>query len=145
MRSIKPSRGLSALSAVGGVGAIFFGLFWIKFASGVASHGPDAGFGAIFPMVGVIFVIIAFCGVVYNLYNAFSGNRFSLYDITSSREESDTLTRLFSKTDQPLPASLRPNAPTPASRLQQLKDLRLKGLISEEEYEEQRLRIIQSV
>jgi hypothetical protein len=87
MKSIKPGRGPSMMSAIGSVAAGLFGVFWTGLALSMG-----AGFMAVF---GVIFIIIAVAGAVYNLKNATGKNRFSEYDITNSTEEPDPLNERF--------------------------------------------------
>lgn len=84
MKSIKPGRGPSAMGAVGGIAAGIFGIFWIISAAKMGAPITFLGFG-------VIFIIVAIAGVVYNLANATGKNRMSLYDITE--EEKDPLDR----------------------------------------------------
>lgn len=44
-----------------------------------------------FVAFGVLFILCAIGGAIYNLYNATSSNRFSVYDITEDGEEPDPL------------------------------------------------------
>lgn len=84
MYSIKPGRGPSWVGVIGGVIVAVFGVFWII---GATSMGAPF----IFPVFGVIFILCAIGGVVYNFYNATSRNRFSNFDITGPGEEPDPL------------------------------------------------------
>lgn len=70
----------------GAVVAVIFGLFWTASASGM-------GAPAIFPVFGVLFIITAIIGGVYNYKNATGKNRYSSFDITEEGEESDPLSQ----------------------------------------------------
>ena len=48
-----------------------------------------------FAAFGVIFVVIAISGVVYNLHNATGEKRFSTFDIVDEEEETDPLNERF--------------------------------------------------
>lgn len=66
--------------------------------SGFGSDPFDT-MGTIFPLFGVVFVIIAVCIAVYNFKNATSKNRYSEYDIVDGNEESDPLNERFGNSD----------------------------------------------
>jgi len=82
LKSIKPGRGPSAMSAFGGIIAALFGVFWTVMASRMGAPFP-------FPLFGVLFTILAIAGVFYNYKNAISRDRMSLFDITDNDEERD--------------------------------------------------------
>lgn len=84
MRGIKPGRAPSWGGVIGGIVALIFGVFWL---SGVSAAGAPP----FFALFGVIFILCAIGGIIYNLYNATSSNRFSEYDITEPGEETDPL------------------------------------------------------
>lgn len=88
MKSVKPGRGPSAMGAVGSVISVIFGIAWTAMA---ASMGAPA----IFPVFGVLFIIIGIVQAIYNWKNATGKNRFSAFDITDSTEESDPMQELF--------------------------------------------------
>ncbi len=88
MRSIKPGRGPSAMGAFGSIVAAVFGVIWTIFAASMGAPG-------IFPLFGVIFIISALVGAVYNYKNAAGSNRMSVYDITDDNEEPDPLQERF--------------------------------------------------
>lgn len=90
MKSIKPGRGPSAMGAFGSIVAAVFGVIWTIFAASMGAPG-------IFPLFGVIFIISALVGAVYNFKNASGANRMSVYDITEDNEEPDPLQELFHK------------------------------------------------
>ncbi|OQA71344.1 MAG: hypothetical protein BWY35_02281 [Firmicutes bacterium ADurb.Bin248] len=69
MKSVKPGRGPSAMSAWGSVVAALFGVFWIVAAL-------QMGAPWIFPAFGVLFIISAAAGAVYHYKNATGKNRF---------------------------------------------------------------------
>lgn len=103
MKHIKPGRGPSMMGVVGGVAAALFGVLWTVGASSITS---DVGgmfpadpfeqtMSAIFPLFGVIFVVVAIAGAVYNFKNATGKQRYSEYDIVDSGEEPDPLNERF--------------------------------------------------
>ena len=74
---------MGALSSVVGV---VFGIFWTVMAVSMGAPG-------IFPLFGVLFILIGAAQAVYNLKNATGDHRFSVYDITEDGEEPDPLER----------------------------------------------------
>jgi len=92
MKSIKPGRGPSGMSAIGSVVVVIFGILWTIV---VASSG--AGFMAIF---GVLFVIYGIVTAVYHYKNATSQNRYSQWDITEQGEEPDPLQQRFAPQEE---------------------------------------------
>ena len=92
MKSIKPGRGPSMMGAVGSAVAIIFGIFWTFTA--FSMQAP-----VFFPIFGVIFIIIGIVQLLYNIKNASGKNRFSVYDITDSNEESDPLDNFINRQD----------------------------------------------
>ena len=103
MRSIKPGRAPSWAGVIGSVIAAVFGVFWI----GMALSMGDAPVFLI--GFGVVFVLAAIGGAIYNFYNATSPNRFSEWDITETRDERGPI-------DAPARQSSDPAAPRPAGR-----------------------------
>lgn len=94
MKSIKPGRGPSGMSAIASVFAVIFGIFWTIMASSM-------GAPILFPMFGVLFVIMGIVQAVYHYKNATGENRFSSFDITDESEESDPIQEmLFPKNEQ---------------------------------------------
>jgi uncharacterized membrane protein len=89
MKSIKPGRGPSFMGGVGSIAAIIFGIFWTIMA---ASMGAPI----FFLLFGVIFIALGLMLAVYHFKNATSNNRYSVFDITNSDEESDPLHARFS-------------------------------------------------
>lgn len=94
MKSIKPGRGPSAMSAAGSVAAIVFGIFWTFIAFSITREAPFP-IGFLFPAFGILFVGMGIFQAIYHLKNATSKQRMSLYDITDSREEADPLNLRF--------------------------------------------------
>lgn len=86
MRSVKPGRGPSAMGALGSVIACVFGLFWTAIAVSMGAPG-------IFPVFGILFVLMGAAQAVYHFKNATGDNRFSEFDITEEGEEPDPLDR----------------------------------------------------
>lgn len=89
MKSIKPGRGPSGMSFVGSVIAVIFGVFWTIAAASITANSPFGIIGAIFPLFGVLFIIMGIVQAVYNYKNATGKDRYSLLDITDSKEEGD--------------------------------------------------------
>jgi hypothetical protein len=86
MYSIKPGRGPSAIGVVGAIVAAVFGVIWTV---GAASMGAPGFFVAF----GVVFVLLAIAGGIYNFYNATAANRISELDIVRSSAEPDPFAR----------------------------------------------------
>ena len=101
---------------VGGIACIaiaLFGVLWTIGASSISGNISSIGGGfdlygesafigspldtvdAIFPLFGVIFVIIAIVAAIYNFKNATSQNRYSEFDIVDTQEEGDPLNERF--------------------------------------------------
>lgn len=105
MKSIKPGRGPSMMGGIVCIAVAVFGLLWTIGASSMSSsfggigtfYDPAFGGGidAIFPLFGVVFIIIAVVSAVYNFKNATGKKRFSEYDIVDSGEEADPLNERF--------------------------------------------------
>lgn len=88
MKSIKPGRGSSAMSFIGSIVSIIFGVFWTIMAAGITADSPF-GIGKIFPLFGVLFIVIGIFQAIYNYKNATGKKRYSMFDITDSTEEGD--------------------------------------------------------
>ena len=89
MKSIKPGRGPSGMSFIGSIAAVIFGVIWTAVAFSMAASFPFDGITAIFPLFGIIFVIVGIVQAVYHYKNATGKYRYSLFDITDSSEEGD--------------------------------------------------------
>jgi hypothetical protein len=107
--SIKPGRGPSAASAVGGIIGVVFGIFWTILAFTITADAPWPIIRIIFPGFGILFVIAGIASVFYNTHNATQPNRFSDLDIVPSDSEPDPLTpgrqRGGSAADEPTAAA----------------------------------------
>ena len=88
VKSIKPGRGPSAMSAIGSVFAVVFGIFWT-----IMSAKMGAPF--FFPLIGVGFVCLGVLQTIYHYKNATGKNRYSTFDITETNEEPDPLQQRF--------------------------------------------------
>ena len=94
MKSIKPGRGPSMMGGFGSVFSVIFGIFWTILA---ASMTRGAGLiGIIFPLFGVLFIIIGVFNAIYHFKNAF--------DITDEDEEPDPLNERFGSASAPTDA-----------------------------------------
>ena len=99
MKSIKPGRGPSMMGGFGSVFSVIFGIFWTILA---ASMTRGAGLiGIIFPLFGVLFIIIGVFNAIYHFKNASGKNRYSAYDITDEDEEPDPLNERFGSASAP--------------------------------------------
>lgn len=111
MKSVKPGRGPSFMGGVASIAAALFGVLWVIGAANMTGEmsafgaGPG-GFGlvGIFPLFGVVFIIIAVAGAVYNFKNAAGRNRYSEFDIVEGGEEPDPLNERFGAGDEAEPA-----------------------------------------
>lgn len=101
MRSIKPGRGPSLMGGVGSIAAALFGIIWV---AAVSSMGAPP----FFALFGVVFILLAVGGAVYNLYNAGARNRMSIVDITSGEEESDPIADALSLAPRRFPGEFCP-------------------------------------
>ncbi len=88
MKSIKPGRGPSGMSFIGSLAAVAFGIVWTVIAFGMTSMS-GFGFLSIFPVFGIIFVIFGIVSAAYSYKNATGKDRYSMFDITDSKEEGD--------------------------------------------------------
>ena len=93
MKSIKPGRGPSGMSAIGSVIGVVFGIIWTIAAASMGAPG-------IFPLFGILFIIIGIVNAVYHFKNATGENRYSVYDITEEGEETDPLNASFGQQQQ---------------------------------------------
>jgi hypothetical protein len=84
MYGVKPGRGPSLMGGIGGIAVAVFGVFWTVMAASI-------GAPPFFALFGVVFVVLAIGGAVYNFYNATSPNRMSEFDVTSADEEPDPI------------------------------------------------------
>lgn len=93
MKSIKPGRGPSGMSFIGSIVAIVFGVFWTIMAANITAHSPFGIVGAIFPLFGILFILVGVVQAVYHYRNATGKDRYSIFDITDSSEEGDPLNK----------------------------------------------------
>ena len=88
MKSVKPGRGPSFM---GGISAAAVGVFGVLWTVGAASMGAPV----IFPLFGIVFIVVAVCMAAYHFKNATSGQRYSAFDIVEGDEEQDPLNVRF--------------------------------------------------
>ena len=102
MKSIKPGRGPSMMSGAAAAASAVFGVFWLIMAIAVTSSAPDVFpfniVRIIFPLFGVVFIVLAIVNAVYNFKNATGKKRYSQYDIVDGTEEPDPLNERFGET-----------------------------------------------
>ncbi|HHV97289.1 MAG TPA: zinc-ribbon domain-containing protein [Clostridiaceae bacterium] len=77
------------MSFIGSIISVIFGVFWTIIAIAITSKSSFGIIGLIFPLFGVIFVIMGIIQAAYHYKNATSKDRFSLFDITDRSEEGD--------------------------------------------------------
>lgn len=132
------------MSAFGGVVGIIFGCFWTILAYKMTPAVPvaaDSIFADIFPLFGVLFIIVGIVNVLYNLKNATARNRFSMVEVTGDNEEPDPLDPVLqSGTGGPAPG-----ANSVEHRLAELESLQKQGLVRPDEYERKRADILNSL
>ena len=104
MKSVKPGRGPSLMQGIGYTGAVVFGVMWVILT--LRSGAP-----ALFAAFGMIFILMAAAGAIYQFSNAARKNRFSAFDITDEHEEPDELNQYFGKNG----AGYMPEKPHPAA------------------------------
>mgnify|MGYP000088412714 CR=1 FL=1 len=105
MYSVKPGRGPSLMGGIGAVIVAVFGVIWTVLA--VSMGAPP-----IFPLFGVVFILAALGGAVYNFYNAAGRHRISSFDITARGEEPDPIAKAMGY-DRPVAADSPPAAAGP--------------------------------
>jgi len=79
------------MGAAGSVVAIVFGIFWTIMAYQITKDAPFPMVGTIFPLFGVLFIILGAVQAVFHYKNATGRRRMSLLDITEDGEEPDPL------------------------------------------------------
>ncbi len=77
------------MSGIAGIGAVIFGIFWTILA---AQTGVP-----FFSAFGIIFIVMAVVGVIYNMKNATGEKRYSAFDIVDEGEEEDPLNERFGR------------------------------------------------
>ena len=112
---VRPSKPISALVMLVGIAFVLVGIFFVI---------PNIG------LFGVIWTVVAAAITVYHAFNVISdrGVAHEVVDFEISPSDS--------------PASRTSNLESTEQRLKNLDSLRDRGLLREEEYEEQRRRIL---
>ena len=75
------------MGAFMGIVAALFGVFWLAIAVSMGAF--------IMIPFGILFIVVAIAGAVYNYKNATGENRYSSFDIVDSSEEEDPLNARF--------------------------------------------------
>lgn len=88
MKSVKPGRGPSFM---GGIMCLLFSVFGVLWTISAGRIGAPS----IMTIFGVGFVLLGIGMAIYEFMNATRKKRFSLYDITSDKEEPDPLNERF--------------------------------------------------
>ena len=89
MKSIKPGRGPSGMSFVSDIAGIVFGVIWTLIAFTMTGGGAFGLIGLLFPLFGVVFIIVGIINAMYHYRNATGKDRYSAFDITEDGEEGD--------------------------------------------------------
>lgn len=101
--SIKQGRGPSFMGGVAALVVAVIGVIWVMVASWLARQVPPGmspgGIASFFPVVGVLFIVLAVASAIYEFRNAFARERYSVIDITDSETEPDPLNRMFGPRD----------------------------------------------
>ncbi len=96
--SVKPGRGPSLLGGIVSVGAAVFGIVWVVQAQRMFTGLPGAmipGGAPLFPLFGLVFVVMALVVAAYQFKNALSPKRHSIVDITDDESEPDPLNEVL--------------------------------------------------
>jgi len=100
LTSIKPGRGPSLMGGIGSLVAVVFGIIWTVVASriaGFASSSPVGSVVKVFPLFGIVFILVGLANAVYNFRNATAKQRHSIIEVTSEDVEPDPLNRRFGR------------------------------------------------
>ncbi len=81
------------MGAAGSVVGIVFGLFWTLFTIVLTKDAPFP-INVIFPLFGILFVVMGIIQAVYHYKNATGKHRMSIVDIVEGHEEPDPLDRM---------------------------------------------------
>ncbi len=105
MKSIKPGRGNSFMGGFGSLVSVVFGILWTVLAFSLVQNAPFP-VNIIFPLFGVVFVLVGIGQAVFHFNNATRENRFSTFDVVDGDEEPDDLNTLFGKNETDLSNSI---------------------------------------
>ncbi len=91
MRQIKPGHVPSKIGFFSSIAAIIFAIFWILGA-------VEIGAPFVFPLFGIVFIIIGIAYARYSYKNAFGEKLISVYDIVDYSEENEIIERKINDT-----------------------------------------------
>ncbi|ADR18760.1 zinc ribbon domain-containing protein [Calditerrivibrio nitroreducens] len=91
MKQVKQGRVPSKIEFFSSIAAIIFAIFWIIGA-------VEIGAPFVFPLFGIVFIIIGIAYARYSYKNAFGEKRFSEYDIVDESEEDEIIKREMNDT-----------------------------------------------
>jgi len=74
------------MAFVGSIVVVIFGVFWTILAASLTSSFPFGIVGIIFPLFGLVFIILGVVQAIYHYKNATSKDRYSIIDIVDSGE-----------------------------------------------------------
>jgi hypothetical protein len=114
-----------------------FGVGWTIMAGAITRDSPFLVVGTIFPLFGIIFVIIGVIGI----HSAVKSVATHCENNTSSSEGQVTRNYVRAETLEEKPSS----AKTVEARLKELEAVKDKGIISQQEYSTQRKRILEQL
>jgi len=134
--SFEPNRNSSAPGVVVGIGVVLFGLFWI----GMAARMGAPVFMLLF---GVVFVVVALSKVVFAGRKMNSSTPLSELDMKTPHDSLGPLDETYGEGSGEYRITTAPESVE--ERLTDLKSLKSKGLVTEEEYASQRARILREI
>jgi hypothetical protein len=85
------------MGAFGSFIAVIFGIGWTVLAYYLTRDSPVPMVGILFPLFGVLFVVVGIVQAYYHFTNATGQKRFSAFDITDDDEERDPLNQVFGR------------------------------------------------
>jgi hypothetical protein len=101
--SLKRGRGPSFQRAIAGLVFGLFGVLWTIIAAVITAEMPFPYVGIVFPAMGVLITLFAWCDAVYHFVNATSQQRFTEYDFVTQYAEPDPLQSKFAAPSIPSP------------------------------------------
>ena len=84
------------MGGIASIAAIVFGILWTIMAYRIVSALPLGGLN-IFPLFGVVFVILSIAMAAYNFRNATAKDKYSIVEIATNDVEPDALNEQFGR------------------------------------------------
>lgn len=91
MKSVKPGRATSRAGFIGSIIIVVFGIAWSVLVVSLFAKENEIGqpHFYFFILFGIVFIGLGIASAIFNYKNAYSKNRYSLYDVVDSSEEQD--------------------------------------------------------